>query len=45
VKEAIATMGEKISVRRFKKFVLGEGIEKKVLDLAADVAAMTSKSG
>ncbi|GAX79678.1 hypothetical protein CEUSTIGMA_g7119.t1 [Chlamydomonas eustigma] len=44
VKEAIATIGEKISVRRFEKFVLGEGIEKKVLDLAADVAAMTSKS-
>ena len=44
VKEAIATIGEKISIRRFVKFQLGEGIEKKVMDLAADVAAMTTKS-
>ena len=44
VKEAIAAIGEKISIRRFVKFQLGEGIEKKVMDLAADVAAMTTKS-
>jgi len=44
IKEAIATIGEKISVRRFTKFQLGEGIEKKVMDLAADVAAMTKSS-
>ena len=30
VKEAVAAIGEKISVRRFVKFQLGEGIEKKV---------------
>jgi len=40
IKEAIAACGEKISVRRFTRFVLGEGIEKKANDLAADVAAM-----
>lgn len=44
VKEAIAAIGEKISIRRFVRFQLGEGIEKKVNDLAADVAAMTAKS-
>lgn len=31
--------GEKIVVRRFVRFECGEGIEKKVADLAADVAA------
>lgn len=31
-------MGEKISVRRFTRFELGEGMEKRVNDLAADVA-------
>jgi elongation factor Ts len=44
IKEAIAACGEKISVRRFTRFVLGEGIEKKVTDLAADVAAMAGKA-
>jgi len=42
VKEAVAACGEKISVRRFARYVLGEGIEKKVNDLAADVAAMSA---
>ena len=31
-------IGEKISVRRFTRYELGEGIEKKKVDLAADVA-------
>ncbi|KAG1676436.1 hypothetical protein FOA52_002256 [Chlamydomonas sp. UWO 241] len=44
VKEAIASIGEKISIRRFVKFHLGEGIEKKTMDLAADVAAMTKSA-
>jgi elongation factor Ts len=44
VKEAIAAIGEKISVRRFVKYQLGEGIEKKESNLAADVAAMSQKS-
>jgi elongation factor Ts len=36
--ELSATIGEKIAVRRFVRFELGEGIEKKASDLAADVA-------
>lgn len=41
IKEAIAAIGEKISVRRFVKFELGEGLEKKSNDFAAEVAAAT----
>lgn len=33
-----AKIGEKISIRRFVRYELGEGIEKKTSDLAADVA-------
>lgn len=33
-----AEIGEKISVRRFARFVLGEGIEKQTTDFAAEVA-------
>lgn len=40
--ELSAKTGEKISVRRFVRFELGEGIEKRKSDLAADVAAMQS---
>jgi elongation factor Ts len=36
--ELSAKIGEKINVRRFVRFELGEGIEKKTADLAADVA-------
>ncbi|MAQ17435.1 MAG: translation elongation factor Ts [Sandaracinus sp.] len=36
--ELTAKIGEKISIRRFVRFELGEGIEKKVNDLAAEVA-------
>jgi elongation factor Ts len=35
-----ATTGEKISIRRFARFEVGEGLEKRVDDLAAEVAAM-----
>ena len=38
VKEAIAVIGENISVRRFTRYVLGEGLEKKSEDFAAEVA-------
>ena len=41
VKEAIAATGENIKVRRFDKFVLGEGLEKREDDFAAEVAAQT----
>jgi len=36
-----AEIGEKISLRRFTKYVMGEGLEKKVEDFAAEVAAQT----
>ena len=35
----IAKIGENVKVRRFSRFVLGEGLEKKSTDLAAEVAA------
>jgi elongation factor Ts len=41
VKEATAEIGEKISIRRFRRFNLGEGIEKRNEDFAAEVAAQT----
>ncbi len=34
-----AEIGEKITVRRFTRYALGEGIEKKVVDFAAEVNA------
>ncbi len=37
--ETIAAIGENISVRRFARFVLGEGLAKKESDFAAEVAA------
>lgn len=37
--EAVAKLGENISVRRFTRYKVGEGIEKKVMDFAAEVAA------
>jgi elongation factor Ts len=41
INELTIKVGEKIDVRRFVKFNLGEGIEKKVEDFAAEVASMT----
>ncbi|OKH19018.1 translation elongation factor Ts [[Limnothrix rosea] IAM M-220] len=43
VKNTIATIGENIQIRRFQRFVLGEGIEKKEEDFAAEVAAQMGK--
>lgn len=37
----VAKIGENISVRRFARFQVGEGLEKKSCDLAAEVQAMT----
>ena len=37
--ENVAKIGENISVRRFARFKVGEGIEKKTTDFAAEVAA------
>ena len=38
--ETISTIGENMSIRRFAKFVLGEGLAKKETDFAAEVAAV-----
>ena len=38
IKEAIATIGENITVRRFTRYHLGEGLEKRQDDFAAEVA-------
>jgi len=37
--ETIAAIGENVSIRRFARFVLGEGLTKKESDFAAEVAA------
>ncbi|KVH93894.1 Nucleic acid-binding, OB-fold [Cynara cardunculus var. scolymus] len=42
VKSTIATIGENIKVNRFVRFNLGEGLEKRTQDFAAEVAAQTS---
>ena len=44
MQEAIAQLKENIKVRRFTRFNLGEGIEKKEEDFAAEVAAQTGQS-
>lgn len=41
VNEVIAMIGENMNVRRFARFVLGEGLEKKQCNLAEDIAEMT----
>lgn len=42
VKQTIATIGENIKVKRFIRYNLGEGLEKKSQDFAAEVAAQTT---
>ena len=42
-KELVASLGENISIRRFTRFALGEGLAKKSDDFAAEVAAQTEK--
>ena len=41
VTDAIAQLGENIQVRRFHRFVLGEGIQKEETNFAEEVAAQT----
>ncbi|MGD1908109.1 MAG: translation elongation factor Ts [Leptolyngbyaceae cyanobacterium] len=41
VKRVVAQLGENIQVRRFQRFVLGEGIEKEESNFADEVAAQT----
>jgi elongation factor Ts len=45
ITEAVAKIGENISVRRFARFVVGEGLEKKKEDLAAEVAKTVAGAG
>ena len=40
--ELVGTIGEKISIRRFARFALGEGMEKRSEDFAAEVAKAAS---
>ena len=44
IKETIAGLGEKIEIRRFARFNLGEGLEKRSSDFAAEVAAQTGQA-
>ncbi|QGG48201.1 translation elongation factor Ts [Heliorestis convoluta] len=43
IKEAIARIGENINIRRFVRFELGEGLEKRQDDFAAEVMAEMNK--
>lgn len=43
IKQTVAQLGENIQVRRFTRFILGEGIEKEEADFAAEVAAQTGQ--
>lgn len=44
VNEATLASGEKIAVRRFTRYELGEGIEKKVSDLASEISELTRQA-
>lgn len=41
IKQTVAKLGENIQVRRFARFVLGEGLEKEETNFADEVAAQT----
>jgi len=41
--DQVAKLGENISIRRFSRYVMGEGLEKREDNLAAEVEAMTKK--
>ncbi len=45
VQERVSKIGENIQIRRFARFRLGEGIEKRSSDLAAEVAAALAGQG
>ena len=45
VNEKIAKIGENISIRRFTRYQVGEGMEKKKEDLAAEVAKTIGQTG
>ena len=39
--ELVAVIGENVQIRRFARYVLGEGLEKRQDDLAEEVAKLT----
>lgn len=41
--EAVARLGENLQIRRFTRFVVGEGLEKKTSDFASEVAAQLGR--
>ena len=43
VKKNISTLGENIQIRRFERFVLGEGLEKKNENFSDEVEKMMKK--
>ena len=43
VNDAILTIGEKISVRRFTRYEMGEGLEKRVDNFAEEIAEKLKK--
>ena len=43
VKQAVAKLGENIQIRRFSRFILGEGIEKEEVSFAEEVAAQAGR--
>ncbi len=45
ITEKVAKIGENIQIRRFTRYKLGEGIEKKSEDFAAEVAAQVGQAG
>lgn len=44
LKQTIAQLGENIQIRRFVRFILGEGIEKETVSFADEVAAQTGQA-
>jgi len=40
LEEAVGRIGENIQIRRFSRFVLGEGLARKEEDFAAEVASV-----
>jgi elongation factor Ts len=45
ISEKIAKIGENIQIRRFARFKMGEGLEKRSSDFAAEVAAQVGQAG
>ena len=43
INDAVLTIGEKINVRRFVRYEMGEGLEKRVDNLAEEIAKMQNK--